>query len=221
MASPEDFAASPALMTMPTGVGRVQRAVDFSLRLGRGAGDVRRARFALAAGEITPGAPVSGAAAVLRFLRPKRIPTGCSCGNHNGTHNVYYGKYTMSATAVPMLLLSLCCISGTPLGSFGERSLWDHLTEGTSWMPAVEGLVGRRNRNELARALGYAGRSVPFVRYLRIVVLRESLVRRAISRMDIPSRRCQRRITLSNATSITPRIPCSTRQDRGVHVGQS
>jgi len=35
-------------------------------------------------------------------------------------------------------------------------------------------------------------------------VLRDKPVRRSISRIGIPSRKCQRRITLNNAMSITP-----------------
>ena len=40
-------------------------------------------------------------------------------------------------------------------------------------------------------------------RYLR-TVLRDKPVRRSISLIGIPSRKCQRRITFSNAMSITP-----------------
>ncbi|MBU1336063.1 MAG: hypothetical protein KKG17_14570, partial [Alphaproteobacteria bacterium] len=43
-------------------------------------------------------------------------------------------------------------------------------------------------------------------RYLRMV-LRDNPVRRSISRIGMPSRKCQRRITLNNAMSITPRSP--------------
>lgn len=53
---------------------------------------------------------------------------------------------------------------------------------------------------------GYLGEVSPLVRYL-IVVLRDSFVRLAISRIEILSRRCQRRITLNRATSITPVAP--------------
>lgn len=38
-------------------------------------------------------------------------------------------------------------------------------------------------------------------------MLRDSFVRRAISRIEILSRRCQRRITLNRATSSTPVAP--------------
>lgn len=48
------------------------------------------------------------------------------------------------------------------------------------------------------------GSTVPARRYLRIV-LRDNPVRRSISRIGIPSRKYHRRITLSNAMSITPR----------------
>jgi len=47
------------------------------------------------------------------------------------------------------------------------------------------------------------GSTAPLRRYLRIV-FRDKPVRRAISRIGIRSRKCQRRITLSNAMSITP-----------------
>lgn len=47
------------------------------------------------------------------------------------------------------------------------------------------------------------GSTVPARRYLRIV-FRDKPVRRSISRIGIPSRKCQRRITLNNAMSITP-----------------
>src|SRR4029077_14961729 len=45
--------------------------------------------------------------------------------------------------------------------------------------------------------------------YLRIV-LRDKPVRRSISRIGIPSRKCHRRITLNNAMSITPWSPDPT-----------
>src|SRR6185503_5531771 len=57
------------------------------------------------------------------------------------------------------------------------------------------------------------GSTVPARRYLRIV-LRDSPVRRAISRIGIPSRNAQRRMTLSNAMSITPRPPDPISQGR-------
>jgi hypothetical protein len=47
------------------------------------------------------------------------------------------------------------------------------------------------------------GSTAPLRKYLRIV-LRDKPVRRSISRIGIPSRKCQRRITLNNAMSITP-----------------
>jgi hypothetical protein len=47
------------------------------------------------------------------------------------------------------------------------------------------------------------GSTAPLRRYLRIVFL-DKPVRRSISRMGIPSRKCQRLITLNNAMSITP-----------------
>jgi hypothetical protein len=47
------------------------------------------------------------------------------------------------------------------------------------------------------------GSTVSARRYLRIV-LRDNPVRRSISRIGILSRKCQRRITLNNAMSITP-----------------
>lgn len=52
-------------------------------------------------------------------------------------------------------------------------------------------------------------------------MLRDSPVRRAISRTDIPSRKCQRRITLINATSITPQYPCIAICRVGLYVGQN
>src|SRR5690606_29586204 len=55
------------------------------------------------------------------------------------------------------------------------------------------------------------GSTSPDRRYLRIV-FRDSPVRRAISRIECPSRRCQRRITLSNAMSITPKSPAINQQ---------
>jgi len=45
-------------------------------------------------------------------------------------------------------------------------------------------------------------------------VLRERPVLLAISRIGLPSRKCQRRITLTNATFITPRSPAVIAQDR-------
>ncbi len=51
-----------------------------------------------------------------------------------------------------------------------------------------------------------SGWTVPSRRYLRIV-FRESPVRRAISRIESSSRNAHRRITLSNAMSITPLPP--------------
>ena len=51
--------------------------------------------------------------------------------------------------------------------------------------------------------------TAPDRRYLRIV-FRDSPVRRVISRIEIPSRNAQRRMTLKNAMSITPCTPgCS------------
>src|SRR5690606_34692973 len=50
------------------------------------------------------------------------------------------------------------------------------------------------------------GSTVSDRRYLRMV-LRDNPVRRSISRIGIPSRKCQRRITLNNAMSITPESP--------------
>lgn len=58
----------------------------------------------------------------------------------------------------------------------------------------------------------YLGSAVPSRSYLRMV-LRESFVRRAISRIDNPSRRRQRLITLNIATSITPASPAPVRAD--------
>jgi len=55
------------------------------------------------------------------------------------------------------------------------------------------------------------GFTSPDRRYLRIV-FRDSPVRRAISRIECPSRKCQRRITLSNAMSITPMSPAINQQ---------
>lgn len=52
------------------------------------------------------------------------------------------------------------------------------------------------------------GSTVPLRRYLRIV-LRDCPMRRSISRIGILSRKCQRRITLNNAMSITPSSPDS------------
>ena len=42
-----------------------------------------------------------------------------------------------------------------------------------------------------------------------------------ISRIGMPSRRCQRRITLNNATSITPWCPCICFGREGLYVGQN
>src|SRR5690606_5131960 len=50
------------------------------------------------------------------------------------------------------------------------------------------------------------GSTVSDRKYLRMV-LRDKPVRRSISRIGIPSRKCQRRITLNNAMSITPMSP--------------
>jgi len=50
------------------------------------------------------------------------------------------------------------------------------------------------------------GSTVLARRFLRMV-LRDNPVRRSISRIGIPSPKCQRRITLSNAMSITPVLP--------------
>jgi hypothetical protein len=64
---------------------------------------------------------------------------------------------------------------------------------------------------------GYFGSTTPLARYFRIV-LRDSLVLRAISRIETPSRRCQRLITLNIATLITPsptRLPSRTVSMRG------
>jgi hypothetical protein len=57
------------------------------------------------------------------------------------------------------------------------------------------------------------GSTVPARRYLRIV-LRDKPVRRSISRIGIPSRKCQRRITLNNAMSITPKSPDQTAREK-------
>ena len=62
------------------------------------------------------------------------------------------------------------------------------------------------------------GSTAPARRYLRIV-LRDSPVRRAISRIGIPSRKCQRRITLNNAMSITPLIPRPNSQGEVQNMG--
>jgi hypothetical protein len=53
------------------------------------------------------------------------------------------------------------------------------------------------------------GSTVPALKYLRIV-LRDKPVRRSISLIGIPSRKCQRRITLNIAMSITPKSPDPT-----------
>jgi hypothetical protein len=66
----------------------------------------------------------------------------------------------------------------------------------------------------------YLGSTTAFARYFRIV-LRDSRVRRAISRIDTPSRRCQRLITLNIATLITPspaRLPSRTVSIRGSNL---
>ena len=47
------------------------------------------------------------------------------------------------------------------------------------------------------------------------MVLRDSPVRRAISRMGILSRKAQRRMTLKNPMSITPITPDELRQGQG------
>jgi len=52
------------------------------------------------------------------------------------------------------------------------------------------------------------------------MVLRDNLVRRAISRISISSRNAQRRITLKNPMSITPYLPDQIRQTRAIHVMQ-
>ena len=65
-----------------------------------------------------------------------------------------------------------------------------------------------------------SARPPPLARYFRIV-LRDSLVRRAISRIDTPSRRCQRLMTLNIATLITPspaRLPSRTVSIRGSNL---
>ena len=56
-------------------------------------------------------------------------------------------------------------------------------------------------------------------RYLR-TVLRDKPVRRVISRIGTPSRKCQRRITLNNATSITPSCSCIHGLQEELYVGQ-
>src|SRR5690606_33348792 len=45
------------------------------------------------------------------------------------------------------------------------------------------------------------------------MVFRDRPVRRAISRIENPSRKCQRRITLKNAMSNTPQSPAQNEQD--------
>src|SRR5690606_2763758 len=45
------------------------------------------------------------------------------------------------------------------------------------------------------------------------MVFRDRPVRRAISRIEKPSRKCQRRITLKNAMSNTPQSPAQNEQD--------
>lgn len=52
------------------------------------------------------------------------------------------------------------------------------------------------------------------------MVLRDSLVRRAISRIDTPSRRRQRLITLNIATLITPASPAHFGAGQCLYVGQ-
>ena len=44
---------------------------------------------------------------------------------------------------------------------------------------------------------------------------------RGLLMIDTPSRRCQRLMTLNNATSITPFTPAPTKQGKGLHVGQN
>ena len=58
------------------------------------------------------------------------------------------------------------------------------------------------------------GSTTPARRYF-LMVLRDSPVRRAISRMDILSRIAQRRMTLKNPMSITPIAPDKSRQGQG------
>ena len=58
------------------------------------------------------------------------------------------------------------------------------------------------NLPTLSRA-GYCGSTTLLCKYLRTVFLDRPL-RRAISRIDAPSRKCQRRIALNIATFITP-----------------
>lgn len=53
------------------------------------------------------------------------------------------------------------------------------------------------------------------------MVFRDKPVRLAISRMAMPSRRCQRLITLNNATSITPESPARSRAGQSLNVGQN
>lgn len=60
------------------------------------------------------------------------------------------------------------------------------------------------------------GSTPPARRYLRMV-FRDRLVLRQISRIDRCSRKCQRRITLSNAMSITPGPPLKTCEGRLKH----
>ena len=62
--------------------------------------------------------------------------------------------------------------------------------------------------------------TTPLARYLR-TVLRDRPVLLVISRIGIPSRKCHRRITLNNATSITPYFSCSHRLQGRLYVGQN
>lgn len=58
------------------------------------------------------------------------------------------------------------------------------------------------------------GSTIPDRRYF-LMVLRDSPVRRAISRMGILSRKAQRQMTLKNPMSITPITPDKSRQGQG------
>src|SRR5690606_5724881 len=72
-------------------------------------------------------------------------------------------------------------------------------SQSESFWAKASSLLGRAGTLNL-------GSTVSDRRYLRMV-LRDKPVRRSISRIGIPSRKCQRRITLNNAMSITPMSP--------------
>src|SRR5690606_24395228 len=72
-------------------------------------------------------------------------------------------------------------------------------SQSDSFCAKASSLLGRTGTLNL-------GSTVSVRRYLRMV-LRDNPVRRSISRIGIPSRKCQRRITLNNAMSITPMPP--------------